>query len=162
MDVLAQLAAVNPPTLIRVKGRWRSFDRSEEWEATVNNENQTWSATELTSTRSVSFANGLVHTERDSYPSETYRSRAPAVVLQMLIPEHLSVWGRRSDPLFPVSLTDFGERQKLLTVQHRDESAVLETLVLDMDLGIVTKYFGMLSATVIEVQEVVPPNLLDH
>ncbi|PRB21127.1 hypothetical protein CQ040_09945 [Microbacterium sp. MYb54] len=99
----------------------------------------------------------MIHTETTSYPSAAYRSQAPAFVLKMLIPELMSVWGRRNDPLRPVSVRTIEDGLKLLTVQHKDEAAVLETLVLDMRLGIVVKHFGMLTATEVEVQEVRPP-----
>jgi hypothetical protein len=154
MNVLAELAAVDVPASIRVEAHWRSFDRSEEWEATVDHAKQQWSAADLTNNRHLSFSDGLVHTERESTPSESYRSRAPAAVLQMLFPEHLGVWGRQRDPFFPLSMTDIGETGRLLTVQHKNDEAILETLVLDMKLGIVLKHFGMLTMTTIDVCEV--------
>ena len=153
MNVLTELAAANVPAFIRVKAHWRSFDRSEEWAATVDHAKQEWSATDLTNNRYLSFSDGLVRTQRDSTPSETYRSRAPAVVLQMLFPEHLGVWGRQRDPFSPLSVTSIDENTRLLTVQHKNDEAVLETLVLDMKLGIVLKHFGMLTMTTIDVCE---------
>ncbi len=150
-NILADLTHVSNSSFLQVKAHWRSFDRSEEWSAEIDHVARRWEARNLTSGAAVRYEKGCIVTDFQSYSVENYRDQAPAVVLQMLIPERLSVWGRPHDQLSPISVVELRDGTHRVTVQHREDHSIQEILVVDMQIGIVLKYYAMLSATMLEI-----------
>jgi hypothetical protein len=116
-------------------GRGRQFqfavDEAEQWWVVVYDDGQRQT-----------FRDGVAQFGEQDEPRDAEFFRPMPQLLQLLWPTRLLTWANPRGSFYPVLVQHVGRRSLLLTFEHVDDPAFRQTLVVDEETGIASRFIA--------------------
>ncbi|MFF8817130.1 hypothetical protein ACF07D_03915 [Leucobacter sp. NPDC015123] len=128
----------------RFHGRvlYQSLDRVKQWHLEVDRTVPAWFAVSEDGD-SIELRDGALLFDGEAMPHGT-EDRVPIVEPASLgFPESRYLWGGSADVDWPVLLQRVGKRSVLITFEHGRDPSMRSTMVIDTELGVVTRILNV-------------------
>lgn len=136
-SVLDEIVALRTHSSVRAKGVRQSGRSLFQFVAQLDVQTQAWHLVNDEGKRS--SAVGTWRLQEGEASTEFVFPRGMPETVQMLYPEALLMWGRRSESFYPMLIQEIGRRSLLITFEHIGDPAFRATAVINRFTGIMEK-----------------------
>ncbi|MFJ6537236.1 hypothetical protein ACIQH5_13515 [Paenarthrobacter sp. NPDC091711] len=136
-SVLDGIVALRTYTSVRARGVSQSGRNHYQFVAELDAKAEEWHLVDDQGRRSSAVGTWLLQ-DREA-PLEVVFPRGMPKAVQMLYPEALLMWGRRSESFYPMLVQEIGQRSLLITFEHIEDPAFRATAVINRSTGIIEK-----------------------
>lgn len=136
--VLSQVQALRTVDCFHARVLVQTHERIEQWHIEVDHAAESWfAATENGDIEE--FRDGITFHRGEAVTRSTTISDALPTPVTPAFPEKLTWWGEHDHGFRPVMVEHIGKKSILLTFEHGADPSMRSTMVVDTEIGLVTR-----------------------